>query len=528
MPPTPQQIKEQLLKAIDKDANVVDMAGVVEVVSVLESAPASITKEALEETRLGKLVNDIRKKSTNDDLSKRCRRLLRQWQKLCIPQQANANKLPRSASSSSLNGSNISSSKTEGNKQPDVRSSTSQALAKTNSANRRKRRADEFGESSHGAASAKRFAEGLHKSASAVDFVNGLPSDYKDAAGNFSRNVTKSKPGTPNLSSARLKPGTPNLPSARLKPGTPNLPSARLKPGTPNLPSARLKPGTPNLPSARLNPGTPNLPSTRLKPGTPNLPSVRLKPGTPNVPSARTKPGSQNFQIDKSKSSPVVTDLPGSKPGTPVIPSTKSGSPKSRKELSPRLPHAKLGAVTTTPSKTSQIIKSQSAPVLSSQLVENEQSHVFSAVASIADESSESKDVVLPSHASESSPTINVDQPTSETLHIHSASEGLVLEKSIKKSLEIYSETRNIPETLENEDDVERDKVLEEVTQEEEEELPRKPATEAEIDKLHSEHWEGVNGCHDSKGEWHSWNECMVINTCEENSIHILPYVVLD
>ncbi|KAH3696115.1 mediator of RNA polymerase II transcription subunit 26-like [Dreissena polymorpha] len=77
---TPPQIKERLLEGIDNDNNVVDLSKVLEVISILETYP--ITRDILEETRIGRLVNDVRRKTTNKVLAKRAKELVRGWQKL--------------------------------------------------------------------------------------------------------------------------------------------------------------------------------------------------------------------------------------------------------------------------------------------------------------------------------------------------------------------------------------------------------------------------------------------------------------
>jgi len=84
MQQSPPEIKEKLLKALDKEYNVVDMVTVLEIVSLLEKTP--ITKEALETTRLGKYINELRRKTTNDALAKRAKDLVRRWRDMILPQ----------------------------------------------------------------------------------------------------------------------------------------------------------------------------------------------------------------------------------------------------------------------------------------------------------------------------------------------------------------------------------------------------------------------------------------------------------
>ncbi|KAL3221188.1 hypothetical protein MRX96_029528 [Rhipicephalus microplus] len=84
---SPFEIKDKLLKALDEDNNVVDMAAVIEVIGMLERTP--ITKDTLERTRLGKYINELRKRTSNDSLARRAKELVKSWRRLlpCDQQQ---------------------------------------------------------------------------------------------------------------------------------------------------------------------------------------------------------------------------------------------------------------------------------------------------------------------------------------------------------------------------------------------------------------------------------------------------------
>jgi len=81
------QIRDRLLAGLDKEYNVVNMDIVVEVLSQLETL--SITKEALEATRLGKHVNELRRKAKDRHLATRAKSLVKKWRELLLPQTQN-------------------------------------------------------------------------------------------------------------------------------------------------------------------------------------------------------------------------------------------------------------------------------------------------------------------------------------------------------------------------------------------------------------------------------------------------------
>ncbi|XP_050454064.1 mediator of RNA polymerase II transcription subunit 26 isoform X1 [Cataglyphis hispanica] len=77
------ELTEKLLKSLDKEYNVVDMRAVVDVITALEKT--TITKEVLEITRLGKHINELRRKTSNETLAKRAKDLVRHWRDMVLP-----------------------------------------------------------------------------------------------------------------------------------------------------------------------------------------------------------------------------------------------------------------------------------------------------------------------------------------------------------------------------------------------------------------------------------------------------------
>ena len=58
--------------------------------------------------------------------------------------------------------------------------------------------------------------------------------------------------------------------------------------------------------------------------------------------------------------------------------------------------------------------------------------------------------------------------------------------------------------------------------------IDRRPVCDADVDRLHSDHWSGVNGQYDSDQQWHDWRQTFSLPSYDGKLLHILPYVDIE
>ncbi|KAL5289825.1 MED26.2 family protein [Megaselia abdita] len=73
-------LTEKLSNALNENYDVTHMDTVISVIAALETS--EITKEQLESTRLAKFINELRKKTTSENLARRSKNLLKKWREM--------------------------------------------------------------------------------------------------------------------------------------------------------------------------------------------------------------------------------------------------------------------------------------------------------------------------------------------------------------------------------------------------------------------------------------------------------------
>ncbi|XP_017853662.1 mediator of RNA polymerase II transcription subunit 26 [Drosophila busckii] len=87
-----QQLTSNLSQALDQNYDVVDMDAVLSVICALEGT--TITKEQLEATRLAKYINQLRRRTKNEQLARRAKSLLKKWREMVGIQQTTSDSQP--------------------------------------------------------------------------------------------------------------------------------------------------------------------------------------------------------------------------------------------------------------------------------------------------------------------------------------------------------------------------------------------------------------------------------------------------
>ncbi|XP_060072285.1 mediator of RNA polymerase II transcription subunit 26-like [Ylistrum balloti] len=314
---TPVEIKEKLLKALDEDNNVVDMAGVLAVITVLETYP--ITREALEQTRIGRTVNELRRKTTNDQLAKRAKKLVRNWQKLisATPQSDNC----------TVNGDRDNGERLAG------KHSQLSSLQ---------------GSDSSSCPNSPAFSQKLVSPA--LTRVNAQNASVRSSPSQS--HTVGVKPTTPNLQLSqrnKSKPGTPKLPQSlatfNSKPNTPNQQlqqqRGRNKPNTPNLPQNSKMGQSPNLrtdsPKYCLNQKSVNSPKVSV-----NSPKIPVNSPKVSILENSIRVASPSGSTESSLGRPLTPSECGStsRPQTPQ--SVSNGPDQSGGRLPRNLSHENL------------------------------------------------------------------------------------------------------------------------------------------------------------------------------------------
>ncbi|XP_073448888.1 mediator of RNA polymerase II transcription subunit 26 isoform X1 [Aquarana catesbeiana] len=611
-PVSPREIRERLLQAIDPHSNakqssrsktkIRNMVAVLEVISSLEKYP--ITKEALEETRLGKLINDVRKKTSNEDLAKRAKKLLRSWQKLIEPVQAEQAARATPNPQGSANGGSTHNCKIETNQtallsgkplqdlkgRNDIQKAHSPKAEKVAS----RKRKGEYRDGTQGlACKAGKPNQELFQNSSPLPTngiggsppenllgpldgssqTNRLETAENDKHGKIPVNAVRPHTNSPGLvkhssTSSLLKVAVLQQHSVGLEETHSLQPrSPRCSSYSPRGTRAELvarqhttyaPKGSAPSPSQRL-PGvdTAHPPSSQspVRPSTPPAIAKRLESPRRDIavssPHRSVEQLVSDYQLQQS---PRVTQQHtphGHRSGQPITdPQTprSSYSPESSKMDSD---DAASGSDSRKKKKSrSRDQEGYSADGNSKQTrVKKDRKLKFDfmtgQIKPLTNKDPSQAEISAPSeqHRTETDkqdPKLGLPSPFEQTDWKELSQIGIIQsylnrQSSLLSSSGVHTQSAHyyMSEYLKQAECSKREarKTHVLVPLALPSELPGKnrEVTSADVDRLHNQHWPGVNGCHDTQGNWFDWTQCISLDPHgDDGRLNILPYVCLD
>lgn len=570
---TPQQMRDRLLQAIDSQSNICNMVAVLEVITSLEKYP--ITKEALEETRLGKLINDVRKKTKDEDLAKRAKKLLRNWQKLIEPGPAVA----PSAAPGSTNGSShpcrtdasppdvsvMGKGVPEVKLRNDVHNTYSPKAEKSVS---RKRRAENRDSGVHllekipktcpyDNSSSPLPSNGIAGSPDAPPEQEVVPSPDRlrlehldnDKLGRIPVNAVKPRPSSPGV--AKL-PSTSSLikaaviQKARLDDSGGGYYQARSPRGLTASPrsvrqeakcsgSYALK-GSPDSPLSQSVPSpaqpsfTEKLPQSSQRSSTPHWssegPQQDATLESPSVSPSAAQPLHNSDQLR-----PTVTEETD---GAVLLNSEHKRRKYRSRDYSVNLDGQKLEDMTKPVRLKERRLTFDPVTGQIKPLVHKEQSHT------------EETPILEPTESRQRTESTAPPPPTTGPNPFHQTNwKELSRNEIIQSYLNLQSNVLTssgvqapgahffMSEFLKREEkgvkEVRETHVLQVGSPAEELPGVTRDVKDADMDRIHTQQWQGVNGCYDTNGRWYNWTECISLDPHgDQNRLNILPYVCLD
>uniref|UniRef100_A0A1A8RHH7 Mediator of RNA polymerase II transcription subunit 26 n=1 Tax=Nothobranchius rachovii TaxID=451742 RepID=A0A1A8RHH7_9TELE len=592
---TPQQMKDRLLQAIDSQSNICNMVVVLEVIACLEKYP--ITKEALEETRLGKLINDVRRKTKDEDLARRAKKLLRNWQKLIEPGPAVSASVPGSTNGSSHPCKTDSSppdisvsgkAVTEVTIRSDAHNTYSPKAEKSSN---RKRRAEHRDSGMFLTEKISRLSafddsvsspptNGTAGGADALADQDVVPSPDRprtdhlenDKGNRIPVNAVKPRPSSPGMAKA---PSTSSLikvavmqQQAKLEEGGGGYYPARSPRSLTSSPRS-LKQDPVSKRSAYVAKGTPvPSPSSRdsplffsqplASPG-PVSHSEKLSSLRSSVPSANSSevsshyspqdlsatldspsppPPQQNSEVHRlvAERSLSVSDDPDG----PVL-----NSEHKRRKYRPRDYSVNLDGLKLEDSTKPVRLKERRLtfdPVTGQikPLVHKELSPTEDPPTPDLGESRQRTEIVVqqpPCAAPAPGPSSNPFHQTNwkELTRNEIIQSYLNLQSNVLTSSGVQAPSAHffMSEYLKREERETKDSNKTHVLQTDHltGDLPgaSREVTDEDLDRIHTQTWQGVNGCYDTKGAWYDWTACISLDPHgDESKLNILPYVCLD